>query len=112
MGPDAVAACTLSTLEGGGWRLPSLLELATLEDHSRIRVDTANGPHVDLRYFKDTFADYYVSSTHVGQAYWSFNFGKLDPDTMKSGDPVRVDVSQPVPGRATTGYVRCVRRSK
>lgn len=68
---SAVAYCDGLALSGGGWRLPSILELRSIVDESR------TGPAIDTAFFPGTYADYYWSSTPVvgspGLA-WSVQF--------------------------------------
>lgn len=112
LGLDAISACTSSTLEGGGWRLPTMSEMSTIEDTGRRGRKAA--PYVDVRYFSDTKADYYATASHVGVAYWAYNFGKLDTTSgsLKDADPERLDPAASVPGRSVMMYVRCVRFAK
>jgi hypothetical protein len=81
--------CQALSLGGGGWRLPSAMELVSIVDYSR------NNPSIDPVAFPGTPADLFWSSTRDGALNWiNVNF--------HDGSLVGVDQSG-------TSRVRCVR---
>lgn len=90
---DASALCDGLTLTGGGWRLPSRIEVLSLVDF------TILNPGIDINAFPDTPTDFFwTSSTFAGDPTlaWHVNF--------KFGDGF-VDKS----GKTLAHRVRCVR---
>ncbi len=88
---QAISYCQTLSLAGGGWRLPAIKELASITDR------TLYSPAIDRIYFPNTKWSYYWSaSRNLGGSggVWVVSF---------SGGYVYDD------GRATAGYVRCVR---
>jgi hypothetical protein len=88
--------CATLTLNGGGWRLPTLGELQSLVDYSR-QPDTSSGM-IDPTFFPNTPGFPFWSSTPVagsgGSNAWAVQFA---------------DGSTEVSGTANTWDVRCVR---
>jgi uncharacterized protein DUF1566 len=90
---DAPAYCSGLTLDGGGFRLPSRIELLSIVDF------TQTGPLIDSRAFPDTPSEYFWTSSPLAadsSKAWSvhFGFGTI----IASGSP------------ATASFrVRCVR---
>jgi hypothetical protein len=83
--------CLGLTLDGSGWRLPTLKELSSIED----RTVPSPGPTINQTAFPNTppFC-FSTSSPMAGSSYsWVVNFG-YGPATY---------------GDSTTNYVRCVR---
>jgi hypothetical protein len=71
---EATAFCVGLDLRGTGWRLPTVKELHTLVDETRV------SPAIDPGAFPDTLADYFWSSsllTNFNANAWavSFDFG-------------------------------------
>jgi hypothetical protein len=84
--PDAVAYCAALDLEGSGWRLPSVNELATLLLHPiglGASPDPTCEPSIDQVAFPHTPAtDFWTSTTHpsLGDAYYTgFDDGRSHP---------------------------------
>lgn len=81
----ALAYCNSLSLNGRNWRLPNVNELHSLQDFTK-----ASGAKIDLRYFPNTPAGaYWSSSTYAGNTAnaWYVNFGSfnaLDFDLIKS----------------------------
>lgn len=78
---DAVIYCAGLATAGGGWRLPSVLELASLVDESR---GGSGGRAIDLAYFPGTPGDYFwaehlVASEPVNGWAVSFWDGAVGP---------------------------------
>ncbi len=93
--------CKQLTPAGGGWRMPSIKELATLFDYT----NASDKPSLDPVAFPDAGWRWYWSSTSdVGSAayFWTFNFGGGDP--LASGGEARSEHF----GNANN-YTRCVR---
>ncbi len=93
---EAAGICGTLNLGGGGWRLPTILELVSIQDN------TAANPMIDARFFPNTPSfDFATSSQPKGASipptYWMLNFGSGIPGTAKSRDPNAVI------------YSRCVR---
>lgn len=68
---DAASYCADLSLEGSGWRLPSVKELQTLVDESRSR------PAIDREVFPDTPPTFFWSSSNVASFSmyaWTVNF--------------------------------------
>lgn len=91
---DAPNYCTNlgTTLSGGGWRLPTIRELATLIDHSQ-----TSAPFIDRSAFPATPLHMFWSST---------------PLSGTANGPWVVDFSGggiSLPGMSDSNYVRCVR---
>lgn len=89
--PDAMAHCASLELAGGGWRLPSILELRSIVDESR------DNPAIDLSIFPGTATAPYWTSTRAarsGSYGWTIYFGNGVADHAMTT----------LPGRA-----RCVR---
>ncbi len=89
----ASAYCSRLSIDGGGFRLPSRIELLSIVDF------TQPGPLVDARIFPDTPSDYFWTSSPIASddsKAWSvhFGFGTI----IASSSPV-----------ASTFHVRCVR---
>jgi hypothetical protein len=87
----ANAYCAGLTLDGGNWRVPSMKELQTIIDETRI------DPCIDISAFPNTFLDKYWSSTlWVGGTpdawYVRFDYGSSNIDPT-----------------VNLHYVRCVR---
>jgi hypothetical protein len=88
---DAARACSAITVEGGGWRLPSLLELLTLVDLSRY------DPAIDLAVFANTPSELFWSASPSRAAEgsaWGVNFTRGSSAVANVG---------------TKAHVRCVR---
>lgn len=78
---DAIAFCAGSTSSGGGWRLPSRIELLSLVDFTR------TNPVIDTNAFPSTPPAYYwTSSIFAGDPTnaWNVNFEFSDGMTDKS----------------------------
>ena len=58
---DANRYCTTLSLNGYGWRLPSVTELETLVD------ETCSSPAIDPSAFPNTDSDYYWTSSYVAR---------------------------------------------
>jgi len=87
---DALYYCQTLTLDGGGWQLPTKLQLHALVDRSR------SNPAIDPT-FQHTVSNGYWSSTLYApdaSKLWYVNFN---------------DGSDNAAGVAGNGYVRCVR---
>ncbi len=87
----ATEYCNALSLDGGGWRLPTVVELQS------IVVDGAYNPSIDTTVFENYASDYYWSSTtRANSTYnaWIVNFN--------SGYAYRYS-------KDTNPYVRCVR---
>jgi hypothetical protein len=72
---DAEPYCAALTLSGGGWRLPSRIELMSIVDF------TAANPLIDVIAFPGTPADYYWTSSKLADddnSAWNINFGFSD----------------------------------
>jgi len=54
---DAKSYCSMLSLDGGGWRLPTVVELQS------IVVNGVHNPSIDIRVFNNCASDYYRSST-------------------------------------------------
>jgi hypothetical protein len=69
---DAPAYCAGLTLDGGGFRVPSRIELLSIVDF------TQSGPLIDSRAFPDTPSEYFWTSSPVvadSSKGWSVHFG-------------------------------------
>lgn len=91
----AIEYCAELTLDGGGFRLPTVKELATIVDETRVQ------PVIDEEIFPGTEREFYVTSTPLGCSthlgwYWAVAFG----------DGVAYPMDQ---SYTQTAYVRCVR---
>ena len=91
----ALDYCAALGLDGGGFRLPNVKELATIVDETRVQ------PVIDPTVFPDTQTEFYVTSTPLGCSkplgwYWAVQFG----------DGVVYPMDQ---SYTQTAYVRCVR---
>ena len=78
---EAGAYCSNLTLGGGGWRLPTRIELMSLVDY------TSPNPVIDMSAFPETPADYFWSSSiYAGDAMsaWNVNFKFSDGMADKS----------------------------
>jgi Protein of unknown function (DUF1566) len=82
--------CSDLTLGGGGWRLPTRIELISLLDY------TSPNPVIDMDAFPETPADYFwTSSAYAGDAMsaWNVNFkfsdGMADKSEMSKAHRVR-----------------------
>jgi hypothetical protein len=87
---EAGTYCDALTLGGGGWRLPTRIELVSLVDY------TNPNPVIDMSAFPDTPADYFWSSSvYAGDAMnaWNVNFrfsdGIVDKSEMSKAHRVR-----------------------
>jgi hypothetical protein len=67
---DAAAYCA-SLADGGAWRLPSVGELATLVDETRVGTTY---PAIDRGAFESTERAGYWSQTASGQSHWTVSF--------------------------------------
>ncbi|HRI70792.1 MAG TPA: DUF1566 domain-containing protein [Polyangium sp.] len=69
---QAAAYCASLMLDGGGWRLPSMKELMTIIDDSRVE------PAIDLNAFPNASAGYFWTTTIVAgsspQQRWYLHF--------------------------------------
>lgn len=68
---EATAFCVSLDLRGKGWRLPTVKELHTLVDETRV------SPAIDVDTFPDTFADYFWSSSplsNFADNAWALSF--------------------------------------
>lgn len=88
---DAGSYCEGLSLNGTGWRLPTVKELLTLVDHSR------TDPAIDTTAFPDTESGWYWSSTPRASGsteawHVRFEWGDAWPES-----------------RVSDGFVRCVR---
>lgn len=90
---ECVAYCTTLTTSGGGWRLPSLLELCSIVDETR------SDPAIDLSVFPGTpmASSFWSSSPVPGRPFYGWYVDHFD------GDP-SFAYGSGVPRRA-----RCVR---
>ncbi|MGD0676344.1 MAG: DUF1566 domain-containing protein [Polyangiaceae bacterium] len=89
--PDASVYCARLDSNGTGWRLPSLRELLTLVDTSRV------DPAIDVSAFPNTPIEFFWSSSASGAApetAWGVNF------TRGSSGAAH---------KSTTAHVRCTR---
>jgi hypothetical protein len=91
----AIDYCAALTLDGGGFRLPTIKELATIVDETTVQ------PVIDEAVFPGTQREFYVTSTPLGCSrhlgwYWAVAFG----------DGVAYPMDQ---SYTETAYVRCVR---
>jgi hypothetical protein len=96
---SAVTYCQTLTLDGTGWRLPTVQELQTILDHASpsqgsMMADPTAFPLPE--WLKGTLMNVAWSSTSTGGQYWLVSF--LNGVTKQAPD---------MPG--TTGVVRCVR---
>lgn len=87
--------CAALQLDGGGFRLPTVKELATIVDETTVQ------PVIDEAVFPGTQKEFYVTSTPLGCSkhmgwYWAVAFG--------DGAVYPMD-----PNYTQTAYVRCVR---
>lgn len=92
--PMAVSYCLSLTTAGGGWRLPTVLELSSIVDETR------SDPQIDLVPFPDTPSEPFWSATpQYGSPTngWLIGFN----DTMLNNIVAVVNTS--------TGRARCVR---
>jgi Protein of unknown function (DUF1566) len=85
---DAKAYCNTLSLEGTGWRVPSLTELHTIVDYSR------SNPAIDPILFPDTAPTSFWTSSrlpaNLNQAYVViFNNGYSDAHDLPTKDLVR-----------------------
>jgi hypothetical protein len=90
---DAISFCRDLTFGGGGWRLPTRIELVSLVDY------TSPNPVIDMNAFPETPSDYFwTSSPFAGDATaaWNVNF------KFSSGIVEKSDNNKP-------HRVRCVR---
>jgi hypothetical protein len=67
---DANAHCSSLPLAGGGWRLPSRIELVSLVDFTK----AAPGPTIDTTAFPDTPAEQFWSSSMVAATAGGMSF--------------------------------------
>jgi hypothetical protein len=105
MGPmtptDALQKCKSVTTGGLSWRLPTMLELASIEDH------TLSNPAIDRNVFPDTPSVFFMSSspgtkdTVPGTGQKLDTYGIFD---FKDGTGDRTDVPT-----GEVKYVRCVK---
>lgn len=91
----AIDYCAALSLDGGGWRLPTVKELPTIVDETTVQ------PVIDEAVFPNTQKEYYVTGTPLGCSehlgwYWATSFG----------DGVVYPMDQ---NYTDTAYVRCVR---
>jgi hypothetical protein len=91
----AIDYCSTLMLDGGGFRLPTAKELATIVDETTVQ------PVIDAEIFPDTEREFYVTSTPLGCSthlgwYWAVAFG----------DGVVYPMDQ---SYTETAFVRCVR---
>lgn len=88
---DAMAYCKGLALDGGGWRLPGIVELRSLLDRSEA------GPYIDATAFPNTPPEWYWSASKppwAEKSAWWIHFGT----TEAFGDM-----------STSVGRVRCVR---
>lgn len=88
---QAQAHCASLTLNGSGWRVPSVKELMTLVDFG---VVPGSGPTVDTTAFPNAPVDFYWSSTPVagspGSAWFvNFYYGSADTHAVSDAHVVR-----------------------
>jgi hypothetical protein len=82
--------CAALTLAGGGWRLPSLVELSTLIDYSSL-----TGQNIDSNAFPNTPAAGFWSATPLvnsgGASAWGvgFDYGYTTTDVTSAAHYVR-----------------------
>jgi hypothetical protein len=86
---DGVAYCSHLMLAGGGWRLPSRIELLSLVDY------TSPNPIIDMTAFPETPPEYFWTSSLVAgnpANAWDVNFQFSDgmTDTSETNKPHRV----------------------
>lgn len=86
---DAARICATLSLNGGGWRLPTVKELVTLVD-----VSVGSGPTIDSTAFPDTPSGPFWSSTPSAEAAgvaWAvyFSGGNAYSDEVSNSDYVR-----------------------
>ena len=97
-GDTAATYCSNLSLNGGGWRLPSIEELETLVDNGMYNPSTTAGV---FQYIESSGIDYYWSSTiNVNTSFvaWYIEFRNgqsLNNDTKKNSN-----------------YIRCVRNGQ
>lgn len=84
---EAAAACAGSKLAGGGWRLPTRIELQGLVDYSR------SGPAIDSAAFPGTPGAYFWSASPALWNHdqpWAVSFADGDVDAFGEGGAYRV----------------------
>jgi Protein of unknown function (DUF1566) len=89
---DSQSVCGALTLDGGGWRQPTIAELVSLIDFSK-----ASGPFIDTTAFPSTPSKLFWSATAVSgstSTAWAVDFS--------NGFSTNTDST-------SSGYVRCVR---
>ncbi len=86
---EAAAYCQTLNLDGSSWRLPSVKELATLVDESRLGLPM---PTIDESAFTSTVPSDYWTSTAIQQNHWTVSFREGTHNLDR-----------------TVGFVRCVR---
>ncbi len=87
-GDTAATYCSNLTLDGGGWRLPSIEELETLVDNGK------HNPSVTENVFQHIFSSNYMSSNDINHTVWAVS--------LVSGSSGTVH-------KFFDNYVRCVR---
>lgn len=85
---EAMAHCLNLQLDGSGWRVPSMKELQTIVDETRIE------PSIDVTVFMGTKLEPYWSSSqraaNTGERWLiSFDYGGATRDSLNAAYPVR-----------------------
>ena len=88
MWPEAQAYCAGLTLDGSGWRLPTLTELPSIADF------TVAGPAINQIAFPNTPAEvFWTSSPYAGSSGYawlgSFNYGGAESADVSNSYRVR-----------------------
>ncbi len=96
---EAVGICGSLRLDGSGWRVPTMLELVSIEDH------TATNPAIDTRAFPGTPSSLFATGSQPAAptnppSYWTLDFATGVPDLAISKNPNAIV------------YSRCVRARK
>jgi hypothetical protein len=93
---DGITYCADLTLSGGGWRLPTAIELRSLVDETRV------SPAIDLLFFPGTpgpaWSLFWSSSTRVGEVPICGMYVDFHDGSVGTGG-----------GAGGSNYVRCVR---
>lgn len=90
---NALGICGALALDGGGWRVPTMLELVSIQDLSRF------APAIDLRAFPGTPNTNFATVSQPAPptnppSYWVLSFGTGIPDVAVSTTPNRLASSR------------------